>query len=86
MGQFVLDPVINPEGAAHIQTRLMPFSVYSQSLIWLGCSSDAGAQFESNLGKILALGAEILPYIGLREMGVSIKKTFSSFQHTKDKL
>ena len=28
---------------------------------------DLGAQFEGNLGKILAPGAEILPYIGLRE-------------------
>ena len=27
----------------------------------------AGAHFEGGLGKILALGAEILPYIGLRE-------------------
>ena len=27
----------------------------------------AGAQFEGDLGEILALGAEILPYIGLRE-------------------
>ena len=27
----------------------------------------AGAQFEGNLGEILALGAEISPYIGLRE-------------------
>ena len=26
-----------------------------------------GAQLEGNLGKILALGAKILPYIGLRE-------------------
>ena len=30
-------------------------------------SSSAGAQFEGDLGKILALGAEISPYIGLRE-------------------
>ena len=28
---------------------------------------NAGAQFEGNLGKILALRAEISPYIGLRE-------------------
>ena len=27
----------------------------------------AGAQFEGDLGEILALGAEISPYIGLRE-------------------
>ena len=27
----------------------------------------SGAQFEGNLGKILALRAEISPYIGLRE-------------------
>ena len=27
----------------------------------------AGAQFEGDLGKILAQGAEISPYIGLRE-------------------
>ena len=27
----------------------------------------AGAQFEGDLGKILALGAEISPYIDLRE-------------------
>ena len=27
----------------------------------------AGAQFEGDLGEILALGAKILPYIGLRE-------------------
>ena len=27
----------------------------------------SGAQFEGDLGEILALGAEILPYIGLRE-------------------
>ena len=27
----------------------------------------SGAQFEGNLGEILALGAEISPYIGLRE-------------------
>ena len=26
-----------------------------------------GAQFEGNLGEIFALGAEISPYIGLRE-------------------
>ena len=34
----------------------------------------AGAQFEGDLGEILALGAEISPYIGLREVGVSLKK------------
>ena len=27
----------------------------------------AGAQFEGDLGEILALGAEISPYIGFRE-------------------
>ena len=27
----------------------------------------AGAQFEGDLGEILALGAEISPFIGLRE-------------------
>ena len=27
----------------------------------------AGAQFEGDLGEILVLGAEISPYIGLRE-------------------
>ena len=27
----------------------------------------SGAQFEGDLGEILALGAEISPYIGLRE-------------------
>ena len=31
-----------------------------------GCSL-AGAQFEGDLGEILALGAEISPFIGLRE-------------------
>ena len=30
-------------------------------------SNMPGAQFESDFGEILALGAEILPYIGLRE-------------------
>ena len=48
------------------------------------------AQFEGDLGEKLALGAEISPYIGLRE--VSLKKyfffflKFSSCQHTIDKL
>ena len=28
---------------------------------------DTGAQFEGDLGEILALGAEISPYSGLRE-------------------
>ena len=32
---------------------------------WLGVLP--GVQFEGDLGKILTLGAEILPYIGLRE-------------------
>ena len=48
----------------------------------------AGAQFEGDLGEILALGAEISPYIGLREKweSFSLKKKFSSCQHTIDKL
>ena len=51
----------------------------------------SGAQFEGDLGEILALGAEILPYIGLREKWESpLKKNkkikFSSCQHTIDKL
>ena len=34
----------------------------------LRCNREAaGAQFEGDLGEILALGAEISPYIGLRE-------------------
>ena len=44
----------------------------------LTCPS--GAQFEGNLGEMLALGAEILPYIGL------LFFMFSSCQHTIDKL
>ena len=31
------------------------------------CDNEAGAQFEGDLGEILALGAEISPFIGLRE-------------------
>ena len=31
------------------------------------CLISTGAQFEGDLGKILVLAAEILPYIGLRE-------------------
>ena len=53
----------------------------------------AGAQFEGDLGEILALGPEISPYIGLREKCESPKKKkiffffkFSSCQHTIDKL
>ena len=53
----------------------------------------AGAQFEGDLGEILTLGAEISPYIGLREKWESPKKKkkfffskFSSCQHTIDKL
>ena len=45
----------------------------------------AGALFEGDLGEILALGAEILPYIGLREFFFFFLK-FSSCQHTIDKL
>ena len=45
---------------------------------------DAGAQFEGNLGEILALGAEISPYTGLREKLFFFK--FPSCQHTIDKL
>ena len=43
------------------------------SEVRLGCNldkippGDPGAQFEGDLGEILALGAEILPYIDLRE-------------------
>ena len=63
--------------------------------------TSTGAQFEGNLGEILALGAEISPYIGLREKWESpLKKKkkkkkkknfffffkFSSCQHTIDKL
>ena len=33
----------------------------------LNSGNVAGAQFEGDLGEILALGAEISPYIGLRE-------------------
>ena len=38
-----------------------------------------GAQFEGDLGEILALGAEISPYIGLREkqLGTSVRKRYS---------
>ena len=40
----------------------------------------AGAQFEGDLGKILALGAEISPYIGLREKWESpLKKKKKKF-------
>ena len=40
---------------------------------------DSGAQFEGDLGEILALGAEILPYIWSQgEVGVS-KKFFFFF-------
>ena len=51
-----------------------------------------GVQLEGHLGKILALGAEILPFIGLREKWeFSLKKNifffyFSSGQHTIDKV
>ena len=31
------------------------------------CSLETGAQFEGDLGEILAIGAEISPCIGLRE-------------------
>ena len=34
----------------------------------------AGAQFEGDLGEILALRAKISPYIGLREKWESLKK------------
>ena len=50
---------------------------------------NSGAQFEGDLGEILALGAEISPYIGLREKWESPlkkRKKFSSCQHTIDKL
>ena len=47
----------------------------------------AGAQFEGDLGEILALGAEILPYIGLREKWEShFFFKFLSCQHTIGKL
>ena len=54
---------------------------------------NAGIQLEGDLGEILALGAEISPYIGLREKWESpLKKKkcyiivfdFSSCQHTID--
>ena len=39
-----------------------------QFSVWLWRHTPGtGAQFEGDLGEILALGAEILPYIGLRE-------------------
>ena len=52
--------------------------------IKFGCDQPAaGAQFEGDLGEILTLGAEISPYIGLREKLESPKKKkknfFSSF-------
>ena len=57
---------------------------------------NSGAQFEGDLGEILALGAEISPYISHREKWESpLKKKkkifffffkFSSCQHTIDKL
>ena len=43
----------------------------------------SGAQFEGDSGKILALGAEISPYIGLREKW---EFKFASCQHIIDKL
>ena len=39
----------------------------SKTDIVVGKVQCAGAQFEGDLGEILALGAEISPYIGLRE-------------------
>ena len=41
-------------------------SVWDMIPQW-GRTIKAGVQFEGNLGEILALGAEISPYIGLRE-------------------
>ena len=38
-----------------------------QLLANISLSTDSGAQFEGDLGEILTLGAEISPYIGLRE-------------------
>ena len=37
-------------------------------------------QFEGDLGEILALGAEISPYIGLRKKWVSLKKKKKCFR------
>ena len=34
---------------------------------WRSLGSNSGAQFEGDLGEILALGAEISPYVGLME-------------------
>ena len=49
----------------------------SSNVHFISFYAHGGAQFEGNFGEILALGAEISPYIGLREynvLGVSLKK------------
>ena len=53
-------------GCATLLVFVVIFSSFSQ--IYFVCINVAtGAQFEGDLGEILALGAEISPYIGLRE-------------------
>ena len=41
--------------------------LHSEEQIRCVFDDNSGAQFEGDLGEILALGAEISPYIGLRE-------------------
>ena len=59
-----------------------------------GVDNLTGVQLEGDLGEILAIGAEILPYIGLREKWESplifffffLVFDFASCKHTIDKV
>ena len=44
-----------------------PSFAYAKTKTRISFAVTAGAQFEGDLGEILALGAEISPYTGLRE-------------------
>ena len=47
--------------------KLVRLSFVLDSCFELKFINNSGAQFEGDLGEILALGAEISPYFGLRE-------------------
>ena len=51
----------------YAKIRVSCDTVQSEPYRRLDRSLHAGVQFERNLGEIVALGAEFLPYIGLRE-------------------
>ena len=59
--------------SGHVRLRSCIVSTFDSKRKWqVGAKS--GAQFEGDLGEIFALGAEISPYIGLREKWESPKK------------